>query len=390
MHRSRRIRVAHILEATVGGTREHVLQIFRGLDARRFDLALICSVRRDPGFLSDVEALRARGHEVVIVPMVRAIRPLSDLAAFARLVWHFARRRYDIVHTHSSKAGFLGRLAAWTAGCRRIVHTGHIFYFQWRPDAWAGRLYRALEWLAARVSRRIVALSDEQRDLLVRTGVARPDQVVVIPNGVRINEWSSLPRRAAARRRLGLPEKGLLVGMAARLAPQKGCRHFVRAARLVAHRRPDVRFALVGEGDIGEDLVRLAADLGLGDRFRWLGHCDDMRAFYAALDVFVLSSLWEGMPYVVLEAMACGRPVCATGIPGVREVIRHGETGLLSPAEDDAALAENILALLDDAPRRRAMGRAARALAAEGFSSEAFLWRLACLYSDLVEEGARV
>jgi len=381
-HGKRPYRVLHVLEATVGGTREHILQVLLGLDRRCFDVSLLCSVERDPAFWSDVVLLRRSGVPVTVIPMAREIRPLRDLVALARITAHLLRQRYDLVHTHSSKAGFVGRLAARIAGVHRIWHTGHIFYFQWRAGTWTGKFYRALEWLAARWSHCIVTLSEEQRHLLIRTGVARPRRTLVIPNGVRVRRWCRLPDRAAARRALGVNEDALVVGMAARLEPQKGCEHFLRAAREVLEEWPGVEFVLVGDGRIGPRLRRLADTLGLGARLHLLGHWEDMPAFYAALDLFVLTSLWEGMPYVVLEAMACGLAVCATAVPGTREIVEPGVTGVLVPPENDRALARSIVAMLRDPARRRRMGALARRRVSERYTTEAFLARLEGAYLE--------
>lgn len=376
----RRYRLLHILEATVGGTREHILQILHGLDQSVFDLTLICSVERDPAFNEDIAKLREAGVRVIVIPMARAIRPWRDLVALVRIMAHLLTTRYDIVHTHSSKAGFLGRLAASITGAERIYHTGHIFYFQWRPHTVAGWFYRLLEWLVARLTTRIIALSPEQRDMLIRCGVARPSPVRVIENGIRLQDWADLPTPHECREKMGLPQSAIVLGMAARLEPQKGCAHFLRAAKLVLKGMPDVHFVLVGDGSLAPRLEAMAKEISIGDRFHLLGHWRDMRCFYAALDLFVLTSLWEGMPYVILEAMASGRPVCATDIPGARELIRNGDTGALVPAEDDAALAARIIELLRNPDQRARMAARARQLVEKRFTTERFLEELQSLY----------
>ena len=380
MAQGRRYRILHILEATVGGTREHILQVLRGLDQSIFDLTLICSVERDPAFNEDIANLRQAGVRVIVIPMARPIRPWRDLVALVRITAHLLTTRYDIVHTHSSKAGFLGRFAAWIAGAERIYHTGHIFYFQWRPHTVAGWFYRLLEWLVARLTTRIIALSPQQRDLLIRCGVARPSQARVIENGVRLQDWADLPAPNECREKMGLPQSALVLGMAARLEPQKGCAHFLRAAKLVLKEMPDIHFVLVGEGSLASRLEAMAKEISIGDRFHLLGHWRDMRCFYAALDLFVLTSLWEGMPYVILEAMASGRPVCATDIPGTREIIRDGDTGALVPAEDDPALAGRIIELLRNPGQRARMAARAGRLVEERFTTKRFLAELQSLY----------
>lgn len=263
---------------------------------------------------------------------------------------------------------------------KRVCHTGHIFYFQWRPETLSGNFYRLLEWFAARLSPRIIALSPQQRDMLIRCGVARPAQVRVIENGVRRREWSDLPPASDCREKMGLPKHALVVGMAARLEPQKGCAHFLRAAKLVLNEMPEVQFVLVGDGSLAPQLDAMAQEITLERNFHLLGHWQDMRCFYSALDLFALTSLWEGMPYVILEAMTSGRTVCATDIPGTREVISDGVTGALVPAENDQALAARILELLRDPQKREQMALRARRVVEERFTTERFLAEMDELY----------
>jgi len=281
----RPIRILQILEGTAGGTREHILQIMRCVDRRRFRLSLICSTVRNPEFARDMEELRAEGFEVIEVRMGREIRPAADLRALAQIFAHLRRRRYDVVHTHSSKAGFLGRLAAWLRGVQRIYHTPHVFYFQWRPHTAVGKFFRSLEWLAAQRTTMIVAVSESQRRIAVRCGVVRPRRITVVENGVPLERFAGAGEREAARAELGIESGALLVGMVGRLEPQKGCRHYLRAAQMVADAMPEARFILVGGGSIEEKLRRLAGELGLEGVFEFLGHREDLPRLYRHLAV---------------------------------------------------------------------------------------------------------
>ncbi len=378
----RPIRILQILEGTAGGTREHILQIMRCVDRRRFHLSLICSTVRNPDFARDMEELRAEGFEVLEVRMGREIRPAADLRAFAQIFGHIRRHRYDVVHTHSSKAGFLGRLAAWLCGVRRIYHTPHVFYFQWRPHTVTGKLFRLLEWFAAQLTTRIVAVSESQRRIAVRCGVVRPQRITVAENGVCAERFAGAAGRRAARAKLGIEPSDLLVGMVGRLEPQKGCRHYLRAARMVADAMPDTKFILVGSGSVEGRLRRLAGELGLDGVLKLLGHRDDLPRLYGALDLFVLTSLWEGLPYVILEAMAAGKAVVATDVPGSHDLVRTGETGYLAPPEDDRAIAMATLKLLRDPALRTRMGRRAEELVSERYSRDRFIGKLEDLYAE--------
>jgi glycosyltransferase involved in cell wall biosynthesis len=375
-------RILEVLEATAGGTREHILQILRGMDAARFQLSLLCSAERDPGFAQDIEELRRAGIAVFVVPMRREIRPLADLTALVRIVKHLRRHRYDIVHTHSSKAGFLGRVAAWLCGVRRIYHTPHVYYFQWRPRSLAGRFYRFLEWLAGRLTTRVVAVSESQRRIAVRCGVVRPDRIVVIKNGVDASLFQDASARNSKRRELGVGPGELLVGMAGRLEPQKGCEHFIRAAKIVTEQLPRVRFVLAGSGHAERRLRALAKELRLDGALTFLGHRADLPQLYQAMDLFALSSLWEGMPYVILEAMASGLAVVATDVPGTRDIVRQGETGFLVPPENEQAIAGRVLTLLRAPRLREEMGNRGRAYVRRFHTRARFLGELTRLYEQ--------
>lgn len=376
----RRYRILHILEATVGGTREHILQILRGLDRSRFALSLICSLERNPRFAQDIAHLREMGIQVYVIPMRREIRPWADFVAFLRILAHLMRHRYDAVHTHSSKAGFLGRLAAWVCGVRRIYHTPHVYYFQWRPHTLAGRFFRLLEWFAACMTTRVIAVSETQREIMIRCGVVRPRRAVFIGNGVDVALFRNDAARMVKRQELGVSPDILLVGTVGRLEPQKGCEHFIRAAQLVANEMANVRFVVVGEGSIGPQLRDLARQLNLVDVLYFLGHRDDLPELYHAFDLFVLTSLWEGMPYVILEAMAAGLPTIASDVPGSRDLVRNGATGFLVPPEHERIIAARVLYLLRAPALRREMGRRARMVVEQSHTQAKFLAELTRLY----------
>ena len=374
-----RRRILQVLEATIGGTREHVLQIADRLDRERFELSFAFSNLRDPAFGLEIERLRESGFAVHVVPMKREIRPVSDAACLWRL-WRLMRReRYDIVHTHGTKGGVLGRAAARLAGVPRIIHTGHTFPFQWNPGL-KGFIYTVVERLAARSAETIVAVSPGQRNVALQARLCPAGKLAVIENGVDFRRYPAPVDCAAKRRELGLPADCPLVGMAARLARQKGCEHFVDAAAAVLDQRPEVRFLLIGGGELAGRVRGQIARLGISDHVRMLGHRSDMAEIYPLLDVFVLSSLWEGLPYAILEAMAARLPVVASRVPGVEDVVRHGVTGFLTGTEDHHEIAARLLELLGDAGLRKRMGRCGREVVEEHYSIERFIKGLAELY----------
>lgn len=384
-----RLKVAICLESTIGGTRKHVRELALGLDPRSFDVHLVVSLRRGRELLFDADALSHRGVRMHVIPMSRSISPIEDLPSLRRLVRLFRNERFDVVHTHSAKAGFLGRLAARIAGVPRIIHTPHVWPFQWAHGL-ARMVYYRLEHFAARWCDRIVCVGPGQRKFGLASGVVgdHEDKLVVIHNGIDPAPIDAAADRGGVRAELGVMPGHLAVGMVARLAPQKGVGRFLEAAALIARGQRNVRFLLVGSGPLERSVRRRARELGLGPaRLALLGHREDVPRLCSGFDVFALSSLYEGLPYVLLEAMAARRPIVATRVSGVEDVIEDGLTGRLASPGDAAAIADTISELLSDSDARYHLGQAARKRVVEAFPLGRFIDAHARLYEGAAGGG---
>jgi len=379
-----RVKVLHVVESTVGGVREHLRQIFARVDRDRFELSLICSTCRDPSYNTELDGLVADGFTVVRVPMTRSIRPLRDARCYFRIRRHMEVLRFDVVHTHGSKGGFLGRLAASRAGSRRVIHTGHTFPFQWARGA-RGALFASLERRAAAWSDVIVALTQAQRRQLIDRRICPESKIAILPNGVEIPPPITTEARARAREQLGLPHDGIVVGMVGRIVEQKDPLLFVRTAHAVAPHAPNASFVWIGDGELRREMERALP--GPAQRSLLLaGHRDDARRLLAALDVFLLTTRWEGMPYSLLEAMAAGLPAVAANIPGIDEVVDEGKTGyVVEPAPEAAARA--VLRLVGDAALRRDLGTAGRERVERLFTVDRFIEGLQRLYQPEEHHG---
>jgi glycosyltransferase involved in cell wall biosynthesis len=287
--------------------------------------------------------------------------------------------RVDIVHTHSSKAGFLGRLAAQMAGVPHIVHTphGHVFEGYFSPVA--TRAFIALEQLAARWTDRIITLSDEEGRDHLKMGIGRPEQFVTIPSGVDLD---AVTAASPVRLVSGRP----VIGAVARLVPIKGLHYLVDAAPEILRRCADARFLLVGDGEMRPALEAQARALGLSDRIVFAGYREDIPSVIAGMDIVALPSINEGMGRVLVMAMALGKPIVATRVGGVAELLGDGEAGLLVPARDPIALAEAIGTLLQDPTRAQTLGEAGRRRALR-YSAEAMLDALTKVYREVMTHG---
>lgn len=361
-----------------GGAQETVLLLARGLPAYGFDVV----VAGRPG----TETVRLEESGVRYIPVEELFRPVSirqDAQAFRAIHRILRDENVDIVHTHSSKAGVLGRIAARLHRVPAIVHTSHGLPIN--PDMARGQRAVLLmaERASARASHKIVAVSHSTGRELRELKLARPEQIVVIPSGVDIERFASADRNEA-RRLLGAPHDGLVVGWVGRHFDQKRPQHIVEVARRVIQRIPRSVFILIGDGPLLED-TRAAA--GGEPRIHVLGHRSDVAQLYVGFDVFLLASAWEGLPRTVLEAQAAGVPVVATDVNGVREAVRHGETGLLVPLGEIDGLAEQVCRLLEDDTERARFSVAAREGIRIDFSEKFTVEATAQLYRDLLVTG---
>lgn len=379
----RRKRVARVIaRLNVGGPARQAILLGERLDPRRFETTLVTG-RVDPHEGDFLPAARDRGLDPVVIDgLGRAISPLDDLKAFVSLLRLLLAERPDIVHTHTAKAGALGRVAAILAGVPVRIHTfhGHVLhgYFGRAGSALARAVERALTMLSTRV----VAVSDEVRDdLTLRHRVAPRSRVDVVPLGLDLTALLACEgRQGELRRELSLSPKDALVGVVGRITAVKEPDLALEVARRVVRAEPRALILFVGGGDLAEETRRAARDSGLGDRVRFLGWRQDLDVIMADLDVALLTSRNEGTPVALIEAAAAGVPAVATRVGGVPAVVEDGVTGLLAPAGDADALADSVLALLRDPARRRGMGTAARERVRERFSAERLLRDIERLY----------
>lgn len=335
----------------VGGAAYHVLYL-AGLDRHGYRTTLLKGrVGEGEAEILDSDLLdRLQIREVE--GLGREVSPLRDLAAFFRVYRLIREIRPRIVHTHKSKAGVVGRLAAWFAGVDRVVHTFHGNVFQGYFAPWKNRVIVAAERLLARLTDAIVTISRQQRRELLSYRVTSPTRLHVILPGLNLAPLlSRTPCDDGFREELGFEPDSLLVGMSARLVPIKGVDQFIRAASQVAARLSNARFVVVGDGELRQDLESLASQLDVAGRLRFTGFRYDMPRVYGALDLLVLSSINEGLPWAVIEAIASGCYVVATRVGGVPLLIKSARTGLVVEPGSIEAMSEAIVLSLAEGRR---------------------------------------
>jgi glycosyltransferase involved in cell wall biosynthesis len=391
--RTRVLRV--IARMNVGGPAQHVSILSGWLDPERYETLLV-SGRTGPGEASADHLAAERGaHLVTIAHLSPEIRPAEDARALGALVRAIRRFEPDIVHTHTAKAGFLGRLAAVLARPGRrpiVVHTyhGHVLEGYFGPAKTA--VYRGLERAAARVSDALIGVSRQTVDDLVRLEVAPRERFRVVPLGLDLGPFLALAPTpdadAPLRRAANVGPDELLVTLAGRLVPIKRVEVALEAVALARAEGAPIRFAIVGDGELRGELEARAAELGLGDAVHFAGFRRDMPEVVAATDIALLTSDNEGTPVALIEAAAGARPAISTDVGGVATVVTP-QSGRLSPAGEPAPLAAALVELARDPELRRRLGAAGREHVSARFGAQRLLADVDALYAELLRTRAR-
>lgn len=378
-----------------GGAQRVVWSLYDRLDRSRFEAVLIAGT--ETGAEGVLSSVASRPDAVTWEPaLMRDANPRQDARAVMRLAQLFRRLRPDIVHTHTSKAGFVGRMAARLARVPTIIHTphGHIYApgseIAGVPDGFRRRCFLAAERVAARWTDCLTTLTDAEREESIALGLCTRERSRTINNGVASDFASVDPaERARVREELGIPQSIPVAMSVGRLDSVKGHVYFVDAAAIVAKDVPDAVCVLVGSGSEEEVLRRRAAELRLGERLIFLGRRTDVGRLLCAADVFVLPSLYEGFGLAAAEAMAAGLPVVGTRVGGLPEVVVDGETGFLVPPKSAEALAVPVVRLMRDVSLRSKLGEAGRRRFRLLFTAQRMVQAFEGLYTECLDRKGR-
>ena len=379
----RPIRVLQVMEATIGGTKRHLLDLAAAVDRQAFQFEVACprvrsEPRGDTSFFDDMSVLHVEMH---VVPMVRAIRPIADLRATWDLITLIRRRRYDIVHTHSTKAGVVGRVAAALFPQVRAVHTPHGFYFLNFESPFARRPLRWLEVVLGRVTANLIALSEGERQ--VAGEIVAPRKIRKIP--LTFAPFEPVPR-TEARRRLDLPADAPIIGTTARFTEQKAPFDIAETFAAIYRERPDARFLWTNDGELRTQVEGHLRALGVHEATSLPGFVVDARTLLTALDVYLHMARWEGVPYSIMEVMTAGVPIVAARAVGTTDLVEHGRTGLLVDPGDIPAAATATLRLLTHSDEARTLAANAGAAVAVYHDARAMARATEAVYREMVRE----
>ena len=378
MHRTRLLYVITKLE--LGGAQKQLLSLIDILDKERFDIFLFTGW--DGALLED--ALRINGIRINRSLLLdRPINPLRDFLAFIEIYLFIKRNRIQIVHTHSSKAGIIGRLAAGLAKVKIIVHTVHGWSFNDYQSKIKRKFFIWLEKLSANFTDKIIVVSNCDRNKGLKNCIGKPEKYQIIRYGIDYEEFGI--KDNLIRKELGIDKDDLLVGMVSCFKPQKSPQDFIKLAFLVHQSIPKVKFLLVGDGALRVSIEKSIRRLNLKQVIILTGWRRDIFRILSSLDVFVLTSLWEGLPISALEAMAASVPVVVTDTGGISEVIRDGETGFLVSPHDSENLLQKLLILLKDKELRVRMGEKAKESLNSNFRIRNTAANTQDIYKDLIQ-----
>ena len=374
--------VCHVItKLELGGAQEVALYAVSHLDPSRFRPLLVAG----PGGLLTDEAKTLSGVEVhILSSLARRVHIFADLVALVELIILFRRLRPAIVHTHSSKAGILGRWAAWCARVPVIIHTIHGYGITPAQPLWLRRILVLLERMTGWITTHWIAVAQADIEKGIEWGIFERTQVSVVRPGIDPLPFQiAIDRttRQAVRAEFGAGPADFLVGTVACLKPQKAPEDFVAVAKQVCEAIPNARFVLIGDGDLRPTVESLIAEKGLQARLHLAGWRRDIATVMKAFEVFLLTSHWEGLPRVLLEARTIGLPVVATRVGGVDEAIVQGRHGWLSDAGDIAGLSAHLIRELQS----RAVRPQGHSLSMEALPKEFHLEEMVKQYESLYD-----
>lgn len=372
-------KIAHIqLLPILSGVQRVTLEELQRLDKKCFELHLVC---KEEGPLTQAATkLEVTVHTISC--LTRNISILNDLRAFWKLYLLFKREQFDIVHTHSSKTGVLGRLAAKIAGVPKIVHTVHGYAFPAAKSVYSRWLYITLERLGGMCSDHLVCLHDQDRDIAINKLNIKEECISIIPNGVdtALFRPPSCQEKYEIRKEFSISNESIVIGMVGRLWEQKNPLLLLKASIKLVQESEQYCIVFVGDGELQEDMLSEVKNLGLESNFRFLGWREDTNMILRSFDVFSLPSKWEGMPLAILEASSSGIPSVVSDIPGNNHLIKHDINGLLFDSDNVDSLYKQLSYICSNVERRFAMGHEARKMIEEKYCIENRVKAMALIY----------
>jgi glycosyltransferase involved in cell wall biosynthesis len=372
----RKINVIHLVEElTIGGLEKILTSIVLNLDKKKYNVSVWCL--REGGFFAN--KLVKEGIDVKILNILTSRNPLSIYKLYNLLKIH----KFDIIHTHAYSAGTIGRISAFLAGVPVIISHNHSVYDYYN------RYYHFVEWLLSLITDRVICISDIVNRFANETQRINAKKLITIHNGMDSEYAVSEKRISGLRKKLDIPADHSVICTIAHMEEHKGIKYLLESASLLLQSRNDVSFLIVGEGTLKEDLRKLCVVLKIEKNVIFAGERSDIPEILSLSDIFVLPSLREGLPLTILEAMACGKPVIATNVGGIPEVVKDGVSGILVSPKDPEDLHSAMNELLDNREKLKKMGYNGKRVCNESFDSKTMIGKIENLYDSLMCEKIR-
>jgi len=387
------MRIAHIItRMIVGGAQENTLHNCLDLQQIHHDDVLLLTGPADGPEGDLLQQGRAAGLPVEYLPaMQRNIQPYRDWQSYRQIKQALRAFKPEVVHTHSAKAGFLGRLAAWSLRVPAVIHTVHGAPFHAYQSRTAREVFRQCEKYAAHRCHAMISVADAMTQLMVENGVAPADKFTTVSSGMNVEPFlTSDETRTQTRQELGYTDKHIVIGKIARLFNLKGHRYVVEAAQRVIESQPDVRFLFIGDGQLRATIEQQINAAGLQKYFQFTGLVPPARipALTGAFDILVHASLREGLARALPQALIAGKPVVSYDIDGAREVVINHKTGYLLPPRSIQPLSDALIELASDARLRQQLGGQGRAMFTNQFRHQTMTATLRRIYKDVLQSNA--
>jgi len=371
-----KINVVHLVEElTIGGLEKTLTAVVLNLNKKKYNVSVWCL--REGGFFAD--KLVKEGIDVNILHISTSRNPLSIYKLYRLLKSH----KFDIIHTHAYSAGTIGRISAFLAGIPVIISHNHSIYDYYN------KYYHFVEWLLSLITDRVICISEVVNRFANETQRINAKKLITIHNGIDDVCPVTEKRSSDLKKELGLPINHSVICTIAHLEEHKGLKYLLESASLLLASRRDISFLFVGVGALERKLKKLCVDLKIEKNVIFSGERSDIPEILFSIDIFVLPSLREGLPLTILEAMACGKPVIATNVGGIPEIVVDGVSGILVSPKDPEALFRAMDELLNDRAKLTKMGHHGERVCEESFSSNAMIEKIENLYDSLLSEKVK-
>jgi len=378
---SKKIKLLHVItHLPIGGAQDNTLYTVELLNKDKYDISLSCNLN---GELVS-RAKKVKHLKLYDVPNLRReVSIINDIRAFLYLYKLIKKENFTIIHTHSSKAGFLGRIAAMLNKTPIVIHTIHGFAFHDYMNSFKKNIFIYLEKLSAKWTHGLVTVSNLNKKKVVDLGIAPIEKLKNIYSGIDLTLFIN-EKNDQFRKELNLDSNHLLLGSVGRLSNQKDPITMIEAFCIVIKRFPSAHLTLVGDGELRDEILIKIDQLQLNGRVHLTGNKNDPWKIYHSLDLFIMSSIYEGLGRSITEALSCGVPVVCTSVEGVPEIVRDNETGILVPPKDPGALATGIINSLNDMDNARKMAEEGRKFVNENFDVKKMVDDIDTLYDTLL------